>query len=392
MKPTKILIVGVGDAGVNTLLEMARICPDHPPMLAVNTEERQMPDLPRFSSLMIGARQLKGFGAGGDPRMGQRAMEAELPSLRPFLDGVDLILLALGLGGGTATGAAPLIASEARKTGTFVIALALMPFDFESRQRVERARQGLMALRDSTDGVICLPNQDLLPAGPNGAVRAEDLFKNANSMLSSCLQSLWHMLAHRGIINVSFADLCSITRAGGGLCRMVGVSVSGADKSARAIKELLTHPLLKVGAVLRDTPALLLNVTGGVDLSLSDIRAVVDGLKSAGADKSLTHVGMACDPEMRDAIRVMALAAENDPDRALAGMAKTIHDRSASGTDSSDRARSLRKKATQLSLFGQGAGNRFSGVEPTIMDSENLDKPTFMRRGLLIRKMRDVAP
>ncbi len=349
-------------------------------MLAVNTEAREMPPDAGVQFLQIGARHLHGLGTGGDPRLGQRAMEEDLPALRPWLEQARLVLLATGLGGGTGTGAAPMIMAEARKFGALTLALSMLPFDCESRRRQDQAAQGLLALQEAADGVICLPNQRLLSGAAEDAP-LDRLFDNAHDFLRACLQALWRLLARRGVINVSFADLCALVRLGNGRCLMACAEAAGDDKAEQAAAALLNHPLLDGGAALRAARAFILNISGGPDLTLREAQHIVARLGGNGGAEALMMTGMACDPALTGKIWAMVFLAEDANPAALGAVGKTAPAPSPVP----------RGKATQLSLFGANAAGRFDGVEPTIMDSENLDKPTYIRRGLPIQKVRDAS-
>lgn len=378
MDTPTMLIVGAGDCGCEALLALAAAWPEHPPLLAVNTEARDLPADAGVHFLQVGERHLHGMGAGGDPRMGQRAMEDDLPALRPWLENAKLVLLTVGLGGGTGTGAAPLIMAEARKCGALTLALAMLPFDCESRRRQDQAAQGLLALQEAADGVICLPNQRLLSRAPADTALGS-LFHDAHVFLFECLQALWRMLARRGVINISFADLCALVRAGNGRCLMACAEAAGADKAEQAATALLRHPLLDGGSALRASRALLLNVSGGPDLTLREVQHIVARLGDHGGAEALLMTGMVCDPALAGKVWAMVFLAEDANPAALAAAEKSA------------LTAAPRRKATQLSLFGANPAGRFEGVEPTIMDSENLDKPTFIRRGLLIQKVRDAS-
>lgn len=376
---TDILIIGVGGSGCSAVEALAAAdWPERPPLLAIDTETHDVLPGSGVQFIQIGKRYLNGVGTGGDPRMGQRAMEEDLPALRPRLEQARLVLLVTGLGGGVGTGAAPVIMAEARKSGALTLALAMLPFDCEGRRRQDQAAQGLLALQEAADGVVCLPNRRLIDRMADDAP-LENLFENAHVFLHDCLQALWRLLSRRGVINVSFADLCALVRAGNGRCLMACAAAKGDDKAEQAVAALLSHPLLDGGAALRGASALILNISGGPDLTLRETRHIVERLGDNGAADAIMMTGMVCDPALSGKIWIMVFIAEG-ANSAVFGVA----DRNASAPVSA-----IRGKVTQLSLFGANATGRFDGVEPTIMDSENLDKPTYIRRGLPIQKVRD---
>ncbi len=367
-----MLIIGLGDSGCNALLDLHQEWPEHPPFLAINSESFTPPDSAEIKFILIGSHQLRGQGTGGDPRLGLLAMEESLPELRDALKGVDLVLLVTGLGGGTGTGAAPVIMTEARKAGALSLALTMLPFSWESGLRQERAQQGFLALREVADGVVALPCQRLL-ADTAGETKIEHLFACAQKILFQSLRVLWIILEKRGVINVSFADLRELVCSGNGYCTIAVADSAGEQKAFRVAESLKTHPLLDGGKALQKARSVLLSLAGGPDLTLLDVKQISEHLGLNESVHNLVLTGLIIDPALQDRLLGMIFLAE-DGEKYPGHKAEKKNLKQSALT------------AAQLNLFEYTDTGKFEDTEPTIMNSENLDIPTFMRRHLQIKK------
>ncbi len=383
----RALVIGVGNGAGRAVAEMARQWPDGPEMIVLNTELAEPGAGPR--QVLIGAKIIRGLGTGGDPQVGRRVAESDAAAIRELLPGANLVFLVVGLGGGTGTGAAPLVVEEARKAGALTLCFAMLPFEFEGAQRQEHARCGLRALEETADGVICLPNQRLFALGEDRANLAE-AFRKADAFLGRGVRAVWRVLCRKGVINLGFADVRALLQSGGGPCVFACAEGAGPDKIGIVLRALREDPLLLRGQALSRAQSYLVSIIGGEDFTLQDIDRLARGIAEFGRAEALTMTGVICDPAMADRVFVTILAAEPAGEReappawqpAAAGAAPA-------GADEVRPASAAQEKRTQGNLFPWSDKGRFMGVDPTIVDGNNLDIPTFIRRGILIQKSRE---
>src|SRR5580765_6615585 len=229
-KTPSIRVLGVGGAGCNAVSHLASSSLPGPSFAVMNTDAAALDESPIEARLVLGARCTRGLGAGGDPERGQAAAEEALAEIRALCDGADLVFVAAGLGGGTGTGAGPVVARVARETGALVIGVVILPFDCEGIRRQRQALLGLHALKDVADGVICLPNQKVfkLIDEKTSLVQA---FQITNELVAQGVRGLWRLLSRPGLINVDFADLCAVTRGKHAESSLVVAEANGENRS-----------------------------------------------------------------------------------------------------------------------------------------------------------------
>ncbi len=376
----RLLVVGVGNGAGRAVAELARQGPDGPLLAVVNTEAagEAVPG-GRVKTIQFGAQVIKGLGTGGDPRVGRRAAAEDAETLRALFRDVNWVILVVGLGGGTGTGAAPLVAEEARKAGVLVLALAMLPFEFEGRRRMEHARQGLLALQEAADGVICLPNQRLLELVEDRANLAQ-AFQQADTMVARGVCSLWRVLCRKGVIHLDFSAVRTLLREGGGPCVFGCAEGEGPDRINQVLRALGSDPLLKRGQTLAQASSYLVSISGGEDLTLKEVDALARGVAAAAKEDALAMVGVSCDPALRERVLVTVLAVEPGGDRPA---------RPAPAEAAPPSAAPSGSELTQGNLFETAGQGRFKDVDPTIIEGDNLDIPTFIRRRIMIQKVRD---
>ncbi|MBL9138614.1 MAG: cell division FtsZ family protein [Verrucomicrobiales bacterium] len=370
--------------------------------------------------LFVGARLTRGFGAGGDPELARTAADEETPAIRGLCQGYPLIFIVAGLGGGSGTGIAPVVARIARETGASVFAFVTAPFDCEGTRRQQQALLGLHRLKTVADGVLCLPNEKLLLLSDDRTTLV-DAFRSGREHLRDAVLCIWGLLTRPGLLGVSFADICSVLRGPNQESAFARVMVSGPDRSDRAMAALLNHPLLTHGDTLRRAESLLVSFRAGHDLGMGEIRRIMDELTSK-SDGARVVVGA----EIRDqadtelTISVMAstrqmvlhepvenpvadrssnlLAADNLPARDVeSGPARTARRLAPPApnltpeladqllSQSPGGRRSGRKKPQQVPLpFEVVTKGRFEKCEPTVRRGNNLDQPTYLRRGIIL--------
>jgi cell division protein FtsZ len=415
-KQLNIKVFGVGGAGCNVLAHTAESPPEGVEFMAINTDAQGLDACHAPAKFVLGAGRTRGLGAGGDPEVGRAAAQEDLEKLQTFCSGADIVFLLAGLGGGTGTGAAPVIARMARENGTLVLALVTMPFEFEGGRRQLQAQVGLQQLKAAADAVICLPNQKLFKL-IDGNTSVVDGFKFSNNLLAEGLRGIWRLLTRAGLINVDFADLCSVTRGRHASSSFATAEASGELRAEQVAEKLAAHPLLDGGQILSDADSLLVSIVGGPDLMMAEIQKLMAPL-SRQCENANIILGAAVDPRFEGRLSITLIASSLSqnavpstapppaPEKAapeqtaapeLIDNAETPRPPSryvpppppltAEKREQLLRSRGghSRKKASRLQrelpleIVFKG---RFEKSEPTIRHGEDLDVPTYIRRGV----------
>lgn len=382
----RVLVAGVGGGACNILGHALADWPDPPPVAAVNTDERALAESGIGLQVTIGRTVTKGMGAGGDAELGRLAANEDLDALRSLVAGHDLLILVASLGGGTATGAVPVLARLAREEGILVLAYVTTPFAFEGARRQEQAQEGLAALKPFADAVVCLPNQRLhAMLSPDTSLK--DAFAFVDRMTSAGIQALWTLLARDNMLNLDFSDLQSLVENSGNECCFGYGEGQGADKAAQALAGLLDGPMLEKGRVIANSGAMILSVTGGPDLSLAELETIHRRFQEAARPGARISMGAAVLDDWSGRLALTVLAAEHwMPPSRSADPAKpgALFFDPGQGPEEPARARKGAKQS-ELSL-GSPANDRgrFQDVAPTLHDGMDLDVPTFLRRGVRI--------
>src|SRR2546421_5061003 len=265
----RIKVVGVGGGGSNAVNRMVQVGLDGVEFIVANTDLQALRTSPATIKLQIGSKLTKGLGAGADPNVGRQAALEDTDKIIQSLDGADMIFVTTGLGGGTGTGAAPVIASLASELGALTVAVVTRPFKFEGRKRQAQADRGLDPLRECVDTIITIPNERLLTIIDRTTPMTE-AFATADDVLRQAIQGISDLILVPGLINLDFADVKTIM-SGMGLA-MMGTGVSeGQDRAMEAARRAISSPLLE-GAAVTGARAVIINVTGGPDPSLVEVR------------------------------------------------------------------------------------------------------------------------
>ena len=381
----RILVAGVGGGGCNAVGHFVSGWTDGPEVVAINTDTKSLASCGVTRRIQIGSALTRGLSTGGNAAVGKLAAEDDADVFRELLTGVDLLFLVVALGGGTGTGAAPVLARLAREADALIICFATMPFDFEGEPKKRQAEEGLQALKEEADVVICMPNQRLLELAAD-QTSLVSIFKKADEMVGVSIRATWKLLVQTGLINLSFADVRNLVENSGGMCTFGYGEGFGPDKADMAITAMLNSPIIDRGSVLGRAGALLVNITGGSDLTLMEVQKVMAQLTDALPRGARVFMGAAIDESWQSKLAVTILAAENWQERSPAkeGAGDTADgERPASATSSG--AGKSRNREVQTSLpFDAPERSRFQGVDPTLYEGEDLDIPTFVRRGIKI--------
>jgi cell division protein FtsZ len=385
---SRMVIVGIGGGGCNAAARMSAEWSDGPLVAGVNTDGQALAACGVPVKVQIGKGITQGLGAGGDPAVGKLAAEDDGDSLRELVSQADIVILVAALGGGTGTGAAPILARIAREQGAMTLCFVTLPFEFEGELRKRQAEDGLRALRMQADVIITLPNQRLLELVDIQTGLA-DAFGKTDAMLGAGIRSLWKLLSKAGIINLDFADLRHLVEHSGGSCSFGYGEGEGDAKTMTAISELMNSPLLDRGRVLSQSGALMVSISGGPDLTLVEVQKIMSQITASARPGGKIFMGATVDESWLNRIVLTVLAAEGGSEevgaetRSMGGVEEkdepTLDDK-AGGKPAAGAART---RTIQPSLnFDTSDKGRFKNVEPTIYGGEDLDIPTFVRRGI----------
>jgi cell division protein FtsZ len=296
----RILIVGCGGSGNNTLNRITHLGVEGAITVAINTDKQHLDHTRALQKLLVGRHITRGLGAGGDPSTGRRCAEAGREMIKRIVTGADLVFIASGLGGGSGTGICPIVAEEARAAGALVVGIVTTPFHVERRQRMSRALEGLESLRRIADAVLVLDNNRLLHYVPN--LPLDEAFSIMDQLVAEIVKGIVETITLPSLINLDFADVRAIMADGGVTMMLYGESDRGPEE---VVHEALNHPLLDVD--VSGATGVLIHVTGGQYMTLESASQVVDLMTSKVSDDANVIWGARQDPGFGDTIKVMAI-------------------------------------------------------------------------------------
>ncbi len=427
----RLKVFGVGGAGCNAVEQIAQSGFAGVEFAAVNTDVQALLDLSVGCVVPLGATLTRGLGAGGDPEVGLAAAEEDAEKLCQLCAGAEVVVIVTGLGGGTGTGASPVLARAAKEAGALVLAIATLPFECEGARRRSQAQAGLEELKETADAVLCLPNQRVIKLIDEKTSLIET-FKITNDLLAQGLRGIWRLLARTGIINVDFADLCAVVRGQHAESSFACAEAQGEHRAREVVEMLLASPWLEGGTLLREAESVLVSIVAGSDLTMAEVNRVMSQINHA-CEYAHIIMGAAVEAELGDRLSVTVIAArqpeagaaeavtapavlrEGDEARSKRTASETVE---ASAFDSQfieknpptrppsrfvppppelgpekkqqllaqQKRRPYRKPGSKmrqgtlpLEIVSKG---RFEKSEPTIYHGEDLDVPTYIRRGV----------
>ncbi|HUO82864.1 MAG TPA: cell division protein FtsZ [Gammaproteobacteria bacterium] len=300
-----IKVIGVGGGGGNAVAHMVHAGIEGVEFICANTDAQALKSARVKTALQLGCNITKGLGAGADPEIGRQAAMEDRDRIHEVIDGTDMLFITAGMGGGTGTGAAPIVAQVARELGILTVAVVTKPFDMEGAKRTAVAQQGIAELAKYVDSLITIPNQKLLTV-LGGETTLLDAFKAANQVLQGAVQGIAELITRPGLINVDFADVKTVM-AEMGMAMMGSGSASGEDRAREAAEAAISSPLLE-DINLAGAHGILVNVTAGMDLSIGEFEEVGSTVKEFASDDATVVVGTVIDPEMSNQIRVTVVA------------------------------------------------------------------------------------
>lgn len=300
-----IKVLGVGGGGGNAVKHMVDSGIEGVDFICANTDAQALQSTNVRTPLQIGCNITKGLGAGADPEVGRQAAMEDRDRIQEVIEGTDMLFITAGLGGGTGTGAAPVVAQVARELGILTVAVVTKPFDMEGGKRSSVAEQGINDLSKYVDSLITIPNEKLLTVlGPETTLL--DAFKAANQVLQGAVQGIAELITRPGLINVDFADVRTVMGEMG-MAMMGSGSAAGEDRAREAAEAAISSPLLE-DINLQGARGILVNVTAGMDLAIGEFQAVGDTIKEYASEDATVVVGTVIDPEMSGSIRVTVVA------------------------------------------------------------------------------------
>ena len=301
----KIKVIGIGGGGCNAVNTMIASRLEGVEFIVANTDLQALGNSLASTKLQLGARLTKGLGAGANPETGRNATIEDADKLRDELSGADMIFVTAGLGGGTGTGGAPVVADIAKELGALTVAVVTKPFLFEGKKRQQAAEKGMEELKQSVDTLITIPNQRLLSISDKGMSLIES-FKKADEILLHASKSISDLITIPGLINLDFADVKTIMSEMGMAFMGMGIA-SGENKAVEATQKAISSPLLE-DISINGARGLLINITGGENLTLHEVNDASTLIQEAADEDANIIFGAVIDPEMEDEIRITVIA------------------------------------------------------------------------------------
>ena len=362
-----IKVVGVGGGGGNAVQNMVDSGIEGVDFICANTDAQALEGSGVTTLLQLGNSLTKGLGAGANPEIGREAALEDRERIKELISGTDMLFITAGMGGGTGTGAAPVVAELARELGILTVAVVTKPFPFEGPKRMQSAEAGIAELGKSVDSLITIPNAKLLTSlGKN--ITLLDAFKAANNVLLGAVQGIAELITRPGLINVDFADVRTVMN-GMGLSMMGTGSASGEERATKAAKAAISSPLLDE-VNLNGARGILVNITAGLDMGIHEFEEVGSAIREFASDEATVVVGTVIDPDMTDEIRVTIVATGLDGGNP-ASNATVAPQRQAT-----TRLRPVQLEQTQRKV----AGSDVNPVAEEPAASKNyLDIPAFLR-------------
>ena len=317
----RIKVIGIGGGGSNAVNRMIEAGIEGIEFLVANTDLQALKRSRAPIKIQLGSRLTKGLGAGADPNVGREAALEDTDKIIEVLEGADMVFVTTGLGGGTGTGSAPIIASLATELDALTVAVVTKPFHFEGRRRMQQADQGLRELRECVDTVITIPNERLLHTVDRG-VSLADSFKVADDVLRQAVQGISDLITVPGLINLDFADVKSIMQ-GMGMALMGAGRATGENRAIEATQQAISSPLLEE-ATIQGAKGVLINITGGPDLTLFEVNAASSIIRESADDDANIIFGAVIDESLTDEMKITVIATGFDREaQSLASAAAT---------------------------------------------------------------------
>ena len=371
-----IKVVGVGGGGGNAVDHMVRSGVEGVDFICANTDAQALRNASSKTVIQLGSQVTKGLGAGANPEIGRQSAQEDRDRIAELLDGADMVFVTAGMGGGTGTGAAPVVAEIAKELGILTVAVVTKPFPFEGKKRMRSAQQGIEELKEHVHSLITIPNEKL-QAVLGGSTSLLDAFKAANEVLQGAVKGIADLIVRPGMINVDFADVRTVMSEMGTAMMGTGVA-SGENRAAEAAQAAISSPLLE-DVDLRGARGILINITANESIALDEFSEVGDIVSELASEDANVIIGTAIDPDMGDNISVTVVAtglgAQHQELKVVRGRQTPMGADGRVDYNDLDRPAVERKRAQQ-----QAAGGGGRQAVNTAEDLDFIDIPTFLRR------------
>ena len=363
----RILVMGVGSSGARAVAGMVSLNSEIN-AVAIDTDTKVLESLGMDRLIHVGATITRGLSSGGDVELGRQSIEKDSSSIRKQLREVDLLVLVAGLGGGTGSGAVPVITRIAREAGALVLTLVAMPFKFEGTKIMRVAEDALKRIRTHADAIIRIPNERLFDRA-DADLPVEQVFARSHQVMMDGIFALGRMLTRNGVCGLDFASIHTMLRNCDGFCHFASADGAGEDRAQIVIDTLLTHRLLNQGRLLEGAAGIIVGLTGGHDLKLSEIENVMSRIQKKLPAEVWINFGVTVDPGFEGRLSVITLVAEQWQE----SLVDSNHQMGLSFNKHSGQG--------ELLLEATGKGE-FTYTDPTIHNNQDLDVPTYIRRDI----------
>ena len=378
----KIMVIGVGGAGGNAINNMIDSKLQGVRFIAANTDAQALEVSKATVKLQIGEQLTQGLGAGANPQIGREAALENAETIKNTLDGSHMVFITAGFGGGTGTGAAPVIAELCKEIDVLTVAVVTKPFSFEGRKRAKQAEEGIDFLKNTADTVITIPNDRLRGLASKNA-RMIDMFKKADEVLLHSVKGITDLIMMPGLINLDFADVKTIMSKAGMAIMGIGIA-SGENRALEAAQRAISHPLLE-DISISGAKGVLMNITSNTDLTMEEMTEASDRIYNEVGEDADIIWGTAVDDSIGDEMRVTVIATgiDSGPDTSikneLRGKVRDITMDDINDAVDYDEPTFIRRKHA----VGESSGSTYRGYRGIVVDNAdlaNLDVPTFLRR------------
>ena len=381
-----IKVVGVGGGGGNAVNHMMRSNIEGVEFICANTDAQALKNVGAQRVLQLGSAVTKGLGAGTNPEIGRQAAMEDRERIAEILSGADMVFIATGMGGGTGTGAAPIIAQVAKEMGILTVAIVTRPFPFEGKKRMQVADEGIRALSECVDSLITIPNEKLLTIlGKDASLLSA--FAKADDVLAGAVRGISDIMQRPGLMNVDFADVKTVMGEMG--MAMMGTGcASGPNRAREATEEAIRNPLLE-DVNLQGARGILVNITAGLDLSLGEYGAVGEIIEAFASEHATVKVGAVIDPEMRDELHVTVVATGLGPriEKPVKVVDNTVHAPSLAAVNPVSQPAARQEASVNYKDYDRPTVQRQSHAGAATAaklnphdDMDYLDIPAFLRR------------
>ena len=374
VNPAQIKVIGVGGGGNNAVNRMVEAQIKSVEFIAVNTDKQDLTLSAASQKIQIGEKITKGLGAGADPTIGQKAAEESREEIAQAIKGADMVFVTAGMGGGTGTGAAPIVAEVAKEMGVLTVGIVTKPFFFEGKTRAANSQDGIKNLMNAVDTLVVIPNDKLLEIAEKRTTMLES-FQMADEILRQGVQGITDLIARPGLISLDFADIKTIMKDAGFAHMGIG-SATGETRAEEAAKKAIHSPILETS--IEGATGVILNVTGGPDMGILEVKEAAELVEEAADKDANIIIGAIIDENMGDEIQVTVIATgfkgnvatekeENPFDSFLSRFANGGNVKTGGATASPESFRPIEKVPSSTGMF-----NKFS-------DDDGIDVPVFLR-------------